>query len=269
MPYDDKDLSIQSGSPIHLLQFIINDVHYRYTNRPAGITAIGETWEYANFKFGDIEISEDINKNNLEIEFHHKHPFVEIYRTHGKNNQCDLTLWRGHEGETDYIAYWSGRALNIERNLPTVTVNCESDFTSGRRDAALQKQSVLCPYTIYDDDCTLNPQDGDELIHYGIINAVSDDYLTLTIEAATERAPSFFRRGKIVAEDGIKRTILTHSGPIITLARPHVGFTQGSPVTLFGGCTNNPAACIAKNNILNYGGARYLKNNPMNGYKLQ
>ena len=274
MSYESYDLSTQDASPVHLFQFLLDGSYTRFTNHPNAVDALNETWQPANITLGDIETTEDINKNNLDLSLPRDNSFASQFLTDAQDSLCTVTVFRGYQNDpaAEWIAYWKGRVANNRLRRNEITLNCESIFTSMKRPGIRGKMSKLCRHVHYGRGCNLDPHDSasDALYVEDIVSDVSADGLTLTIDAAALQSNGFYRAGMVMAPDGVFRFIRAHTGNQITISQPHVGFVSSDYVRLYRGCDRTTTACLAQNNLDNHGGFPYTPTvNPLGGTRLQ
>lgn len=270
--YTTQDTSVQDGSPIHLFQFLLDGMYYRYTNRPEGITAMGYSWEYSNLDMGEVEVDEDINRNDIPLKLPRDNQLAEIFFTDIQDSVCGVTIFRGYEDAlSDFITYWKGRVASFNIMKNTVDLKCESIFTSMKRPGLGEKMSKNCPHVLYGRGCNLDATDSatDALYIEDIVSDISSDGLTLTIASAGLQADGYYRGGMVQAPDGVFRYIRDHVGEQVTLSIIHDGFVSSDYVRLFPGCDRTTTTCSTVfNNLDNHGGAPYTNINPFNGKRL-
>lgn len=270
--YESIDLSVEDGSPIHLVQFLYDGTYYRYTPNYGGVlNAVGYNWDYANIAIGDIISTSDIHKNNIDIEMTIDHSFSQIFILNRQESITGLTIYRGYEKNpaNDWNTVWKGRVSGYDIRGNKIVFVCESIFTSMKRPGIRGKMSKHCRHVHYGRGCNLDP---DDPLNYteDIVSDISADGLTLTIDAAALQSDGFYRAGMVRAGDGIYRFIRSHNGDQITISNPHVGFISSDTVRLLRGCDRTIDVCDEQGNLENHGGFPYTPDvNPLGGTRLQ
>lgn len=275
MSYDAYELGEQTGSPVHLFQFVYEEITYYYTSRPVAVTAMGQVWESRKISLGEIKSTEDLNSGELKVQFPRDDTFAAQFLTDIQNHVCSLTVWRRHEHDPDneYTVYWKGKIVGFNVNSNQLELVGESIYISARRQGLNGKQSKTCRHAVYHRGCNLDPTDSasDALYVEGTLSSVSADGLTLTVAAAGSQADGYYLGGMVRDDDGVFRYITGHSGSTLTIARPHVGFVASDTVRLFPGCDGTRSTCKnVFNNLLNHGGFPDTPDfNPMGGGQLR
>ena len=181
-----------------------------------------------------------------------------------------MTIFRGHINDNDFIVYWKGRVSGSKAGGHSVSLNCESIFTSLRRPGLRARYQRTCRHALYSSNCGVNLEThGREmrLLHIASTNC--------NIPDASEFIDGYFTGGMIKAPDNSLRLISNHTGASITLSRPIIsletGFVNsgygGVRVILYPGCDRLKSTCIDKfNNVENHGGFPFIPiKNPFGG----
>lgn len=274
MSIESIDASIEDGSPIHLFEFLYETQYYRFTNQPANIaiTALGNTWTSKNIGFSEITLNEDINANNLELTFPRSDAFANQFLTDGQNAITSLTLYRGYEGDNDWISYWKGRVVSAQITSQEITLACESVYTSLRRPGLRGKFGKNCNNTVYFGKCNIDPNDSssDAIWTEQLITDISEDGLTLTIPGAASYPDNDFLGGMLRTNDGVYRVITSHVGSTIVINRAHDNLLSSDLARLYPGCNRTMERCSSRFNNLNnfFGAPRTPNENPFGGSRL-
>lgn len=267
------EASIQDGSPIHLFEFLFEGTYYRYTNDPSSVTALTYTWTPANIDMGQVEVTEDINKNGLELRFPRTDTFASLFLTDQQNAVSTLTVYRGYENDNDYLAYWKGRVVSASIQNNEITLQCESVFTSMRRPGVRGKFTKQCRHSLYGRGCNIDANDSasDAIYLEDIVTDVSADGLTLTVDIASTKADGWFTGGMIKSDEDTYRFIRSHVGSTLVISRPYNEVVSSNTVRIYPGCSRSMDDCLNKfNNLDNFGGFPYTpENNPFGGGRLK
>lgn len=276
MSYASVEASVHAGAPIHLFEFVQGATTWRYTSRGADVSALSQSWVSAPIEMGNIAQTTELGKNNLKLSFPRDHAFASQFLGYAQEAVTSVTIWRGHEGDGEYIVHWKGRVAGSAYNDPKIDLDCENIFTSLRRTGLRRRWQKTCPHLLYGRGCTLNK---DNFAEASL--AVSISGLTLTIQTA--QADGWFTGGMVKAPDGSLRFVMAHAGQVLTLIRPHEpladlvavsgyginygNYYGGIPLTLYPGCDRSIEICDSKfSNKLNCGCYKWIPiKNPMAG----
>ena len=262
------------GAPVHLFQFNYENTDYRFTNVKGGYTALGYNWSEKGIKMGNVETTEEMNKNNLDLDFSRDDSFGSLFLSEQQDNVTSVTVYRGYHNDNDseFIALWKGRVASNQERRNLITLTCESIFTSLKRPGLRGRYSKTCRHSLYNRGCNIDPDQPSPLGFYDedIVSDVSADGLTLTINAASLKANGYYRGGMLRAPDGVHRFIKAHDGDQITVSKPHVGFVASDGVFLYPGCDRSTNICLNRfDNLDNFGGFPYVPSkNPFDGTRL-
>lgn len=264
MSYELVDVSVDDGSPIHLFYFVYEGLDYRFTNVAGGITALGFKWEYKAIGMGEVKSTQEINKNNIDLEFARSDNFSQTVLSVEQNSTTSVTIFRGYELDGDYITYWKGRVAGKAVSSGVIKLECENIYTSLRRPGLNGKLTRMCRHSLYGRGCNLNEDDFKDTHS---IDSVSGDGLTIAFSGGTARADNYYTGGMIKTEDGVYRYITSHAGGIVTINRPYENLLVSGVIYIYAGCDRAKSTCINKfDNLLNNGSFPYRKpKNPFGG----
>lgn len=259
MSIDSIDIGVQEGAPIHLFAFYYEGTYYLFTNHPNKVTALGYDWTPKAIGLGDIEITNDINKNNIDLIFSRDDTFARNYTSGVQDELSTVTVYRGYQNDPDaeWIAYWKGRTSNTTVKKNQITLTCESVFTSLKRPGIRGKYSKHCRHVLYGRGCGLDVEDASLYINC-IVNSVSADGLTFNITEAGLESDGYYLSGMVRSADGAFRTIFGHSGANVSVYKPYPDNITGTTVRLYAGCDRSMDVCNVRfNNFYRFGGFPY------------
>lgn len=269
MTIDSINASVQEGSPIHLFEFLMDGQYYRYTNHPDDVEALTYTWTAAKITFGQVTVTEDINKNSLDVVFPRNHSFAISASSEQQDDIITLTVYRGYQNDGEWIAFWKGRVSGNQMKGDKITLLCEPVFTSMKRPGIRRKFTKHCPHVLYGRGCNLDPSDSasDALYVEATVDAISADGKTLTIEETSETTDNYYRGGMVMVASGVFRFVRSNVGTLVTLSKSYDALSVSDTVRLYPGCDRTTTTCLNRfNNLNNYGGFPYTPNNhPMDG----
>lgn len=271
MTYIEYDESVQSGDPINLFLFTRNGVDYRFTDGPLSVVALSETWIAAPISTSAIRQSEDMGRDNIELEFPRDNSFAKTFLSDLIEFPTSVTFYRGYVADPDqeFIVYWKGRISGSTSAGNIIQLTCEPIFTSLRRPGLRARYQRSCRHALYGRGCNV---DKDAFKVDADCTAAAGNIITVPDAAASPAG--YFIGGMVQDSNGVYRFITNHSGSILTLIRPLESLIEDAnssagvaAVSLYPGCDHTRTTCENKfNNQLNYGGFPWIPTkNPFGG----
>lgn len=263
MSYSGIETSVASGEPVELYEFIQGLNIWAYTSAASEYTHLGRTYKPAAISRDRIKQSPDAAKNDLSLVFPRDNAFAIQFLGFAPDEITTVTIYRGHASDGEFISYWKGRVIGASVSGNSVTVDCESVFTSIKRPGLRARYEYNCRHALYGVHCRASAA---EYEVPATVTSVSTDGSILTVSAAAGFPNGYFTGG-IVALGGQRRFIVNHVTTSLTLSRPIVGLTGGSAINMYPGCAHDMATCQNKfNNIDNFGGFPWIPiKNPFDG----
>lgn len=262
MTYSTSDVSLDSAQPVELYEFLYGLEYTLYTSADRDITHNSRTYSPVMVERGSVKVTEDSFKNNVTLTFHRSDRLASSLLLYSPDSPVTLTIYRGHYGDNDYVVYWKGRVAGVEAEGNSLTIECESIFTSMRHPGLRAHYEYTCRHTLYSGRCGAQASSFDSLL--SISNIVNQT--TLDISGAASLGSGWLTGGMIKLIDTY-RFITSHSGDRITISRPFHSMKVGDQVLLYAGCDHTKETCKNKfNNIENFGGFPWVPTaNPMTG----
>lgn len=276
MAYNDQEISIQSGAPYFLYEFVTSNVTYRFTDYPTDIEWNSLTWSSFSIKHTEVKQSNELSKNSVTVSIPIGSAFSNLFIGWSPDSIVSFTLRRGHFGATDTLVYWKGRISSHKLKDKIVELVCESIFTSMRRPGIRARFQRNCRHALYAKGCNV-----DKSSFATTSNLTSFTGLDLVIPGAASQVSGYYNGGIIEFPDGSFRKIESHSGSSITINRASRFLTDmsqgygrnyglyygGIAVILYPGCDRTVSTCKDKfNNLPNQGGFKWIPSkNPMAG----
>jgi len=279
MAYNDKETSVENGSPFFLYEFNTNTSKvYYFTSHVEIITWDEKEWLPLAIKHSEIKQATDMSKNSTAITIPLNGEFSLLFKGWSPDNVVTVNIRRGHFGESDTLIYWKGRVSSHSVKQGTLELNVESIFTSLRSSGVRARFQRTCRHALYSKGCNV---DKSLFAVVGVLQSLSG--LQLTIPEASLQVDGWFTQGIIQFQDGSLRAITSHIGSSISIGRAsryvsdnfamsgyglnYGTFFGGMRVTLYPGCDRTMTTCKDKfNNLDNHGGFKWIPNkNPMAG----
>lgn len=271
MTYEAYDQSVQNGDPQLLFLFQRGSTSYRFTSSQLDITAMSEAWSSESIDAGDINQSEDMTRDTLQLKFPRSNEFALSLESDLFEIITTVTLFRGYSSDPDneFIAYWKGRVAGTSSDKNQISLSCEPVFTSLRRPGLRARYQRSCRHALYGGGCGVDKEDF--RVDGTCTSAIGT---TIVVAEAGGYADGYFNGGMVKTDGDVYRFITKHVGTSITLIRPvqelieAVASSTGSaPVSLYPGCDHTRSVCASKfSNQLNYGGFPWIPTkNPFGG----
>lgn len=280
--FDAFELSRFAGKPIHLFLFTRQNLTWRFANSDRDLVIGGNTYLAAQIERGEIKQTVERAKDRLTIklpylrdpdalEYPSTQPLGDNWHPYIPSDEVQVICMTTHYGDTDPPKVeWMG--VVTQPKFGDVELELHCDPTNGYARARNQgpKWQRGCWKTVYSTGlrgCNLGV---DAFKVDESLDAVSGLVLTAT-EFGT--APLSLAGGYVTwtRGDGLveRRSIMAHSGTGITLLYGASDLAPGVAVTARPGCPRTWAACEARGNTINFGGAIYKPvKNPKEGVSM-
>lgn len=265
MTYAAYEMSLDSGAPIELYEFVQGAVTWRFISGATELVRFGHTYVPSSITRDNVKQTTDTFKDSIRLTFPRDNPFSSQYIAFAPEDVTTVTIYRGHFGDADeqFIVYWKGRVVGAKTSGNQVDIQCESVFTSIKRPGLRARFEYGCRRTLYLKGCNVNRE------LYKLIGSILSvtGGLTLTIVGASSQPDGFYTGGMLITADGIPRFVVAHSGDSVTLSRTVPGLASGQNISLYPGCDHLKETCFNKfNNLNNFGGFPWIPiRNPYNG----
>lgn len=264
MTFDARETSRNLGEPFQLFRFISGSSVYRYTT--ADHTILVGTESYVpNFPMQSAEFisSETDVRGKLNFEVAGDHEVASLF-TISVPRTLTLTIFEGHENETEVRAGWSGRVVACEwKEDDTATISCESLITVLERNGLPYKFGSTCQHSLYRGGCNLDIYANSWVYPISAINGS-----IIAFDDLIGHATDDFAAGLVIAKGVDYRmvTFFNNSSGSMTLIRPFEGIAVGEYVRVARGCIRTSARCKALGNFANFLGFETVPNrNPFEG----
>lgn len=264
MSYSELESAAEGGMPVELYEFRQGSTFWRYTTSPIPVTKAGQAFSSEAIQRDAVKQTDDMSKGGIKLVFNKSNLLARTFLLRPPDNVTTLTIWRGHFNDTveDFVAYWKGRVVKASAGDFTISLDCESVFTSLKRPGLRARYERGCRHGLYDTGCTLSMASF-ELT--AIVQGV--DSTALVVGDADYYPDGYFTGGIITSSEGIHRLIVEHVGTSLRLSVPFSSLVGGTQVSIYPGCDKLKGTCINKfNNLDNFGGFPYIPSvNPFGG----
>lgn len=258
MSWNDFEYSTANGQPVTLYEFSRDDTHfYRYTNADQDVNLGSHIWLRQAISDSGLSVGAG---DSMDITLPATNPVALLFRGLPPSSPLRIRIHRWHVGDTqgEFRTVWVGSVREVKREAldrtRIITASLASTFT---RTGLRLTWGRACPYSLYDHNCTISPQNVGVVV---VVTALDGASITVTVPA--ELPGDWFSGGYVEWEvDGVteRRGLRAQDGGKIGLFGGSQGFYLGQTVTIFPGCDRTIATCNSKfNNVLNYGGQPHM-----------
>lgn len=263
MSYQEYEQSRDSGNPIELYEFTQGLLRWYFTNAELTVVHSSVPYKPSPVKRGSVKQGQDVFKDNLKLEFPISDTFASQFIGYTPDVQTTLVVKRGHltDPAAEFVVVWKGRVREALVNENSLSLDCESVFTSIKRPGLRARFEVTCRHCLYSQQCGLNQEawkiEGEVLSLEGGVK--------ITISGADGFPDGYFTGGIVKSPGNVSRFITNHQSEFITMPRPIPGLKGGDIVSIYPGCDHSFETCVARGNSDNFGGFLWVGGNPFNG----
>lgn len=284
--FDLFEQSRFTGRPVHLFVFTYQSMVLRFAASDRDIV-IGEgdaamTYVAAQIQRSEIKQTTERAKDKITItaaylrdpsaaQYPSTQPLGDLWHPYIPSDTVRVTCLATHVGDTDPpVVEWMGVVTQPQYSDTELELTCTPAADTDRARYQGAKWQRACWKTVYSSGlwgCNLDPA---ALLVTGTLTAVSG--LTLTA-AEFAAAPLNLAGGSLqwTTAGGIveRRSIMSHSGDSLGVLWSGADLAVGTTVIAKPGCPRTWAACAARGNTVNYGGAIYKPvENPLEGVSM-
>jgi uncharacterized phage protein (TIGR02218 family) len=258
MTFAIREASVRDGAPVLLFEFSRGPLFWRYTNCGADYDLAGIVYaDVPGFTDDAISQSGEIERDSVKLTVPASLPVVQHYLSAKPSTRTRMVIRSVHFGDQDADLEWIGYVAAVSRKRSgDREVTCQSMAATFGRPGLRLCWSRGCPYVVYDDQCTVNP---DDFAVSSVLGPVSG--ITVTATALTTAPEAGYYTGGIIrwtSADGIDeiRGLDLHdraSGTAQVFGGTQ-GLANGQLVTFHPGCDYTVETCDRRfNNRVNCG----------------
>lgn len=255
MTFASRETSRSLGKPDTLMRFESGSTVYAYTDSENPITFDGVTYLPVPLDRDSVTSSGNLDKTILKITLPVSAEIVELFRVFPPSEVVKVIVLQGHDGETEFLAVWSGVVLSCARAKSKAALSCQPVSMSMKRPGLRRRFQYGCPHLLYGPYCRLTR--ADFTVTANAIS-VSGSFLTMADGWQGAFSAARFVGGIIVIGDAVRSILqVAESENILVIGGPVAGFTAGS-VSLSLGCAHNLTDCGLFENVVNFGGHPWI-----------
>lgn len=280
MTFESIDRSFNLAKPVRLYRFQIEGAIWWFAQYDQEVTTVGGiVWTPAQISRDEIRQTGERAKDRLNIRMAYQrdpsaslsdlpstqaigdlwHPYIPSSRVH-------VMCFSHHFGSADApVLDWSGEVSQPEYTDVLLELTCTPGIaiTEAKNQGPLwQRACWKVTYSVGLRGCNLDPADF-------LIPATLDTVTGLTLTAAAfATAPFSLMQGQLqwtrtlTAHNGSidiieSRTIISHTGTTVQIAYGALELAPALEVNVLSDCPRTWAACLERNNTINFGGAIY------------
>ena len=250
---------------VELYQFALGVDTMRYTSADRDIMFDGQGWASSTIIRDEREVTEELNRNRLELEVPRDHPVAALFAAGQPEELLSVTLFQAEVDMDDTVlqslTLWKGRVLGCAWSDSLAALECEPLSSAMRRAGLRARYQSQCRHVLYDAGCRVQPA---QWAQGGTLAEV--DGAAIRAEVFASQADGWWVAGFVLIA-GARRMVTAHAGEWVTLSGAIIGLEPGIALQAFPGCAHNTEACAEKfDNIENYGGFPYVPgDNPFGG----
>jgi len=187
MTYEASEISVSSGQPVELYNIAMGSTRWRLSSGGVDKVHLGHTYESVPCKCGELEQTDEIPKDGIELELPRGHALGVLAIAGTLEEEVTITIYRCHG--TDYVIYFKGFLTNVRFNENSIPIcffeprSSDLPFVGGRR-----RCMRLCGHKLYGYRCGLNKE------NYKVTGTID------TIDGVTITSSEFGDVGEAVPE---------------------------------------------------------------------
>lgn len=282
MSFDATERARFGGKPVHLFVFTRQSLVWRFNGGTDDLLISGNTYLTAPIKRSEIQQTIEPAKDTITITLPYlRDPAASSYpvtqslgdtwHPYVPSDAVQVVCMATHVGSADApVVEWMGVVTQPKFEDGLLTLTCEPSSGLARARNQGPRWQRACWKTVYTTGLRGCNLDRDVFATPGTLTAASGLTVTAT-EFAASALPLAGGYLTWTRSDGLldRRTIMAHSGDTLTLLYGAADLAAGLAVTARPGCERTWAACNARSNTLNFGGAIYKPvDNPTDGVSM-
>jgi hypothetical protein len=264
MTVADKESSADQGNPVELYLFTYGSglSYFAYTDAELSISYGGKTYEPIAIERSAVSSSGSLDKSQMSVNMPKTASLVDLFLIYPPSRVVTLTVFRGHVGDSQFIATWSGRVISKETKEDIATFGCEPASTSMNRNALRRNAQYGCGHALYRAPCGANRT---AATVSSTPTSVNSETIFLPTGWNGAHSVSSYLGGlvKWTFGDTEERSIISASANSITISGFARNLTPGVLISISRGCPRTIAGCESHNAIQSFGGMPWIpRRNP-------
>ena len=168
-------------------------------------------YEAITLRRSDIQASNDLEKNDVEITFALNSKFAQDCLRSALEENILVKISRVQFGNISTL--WQGRVVSVKPDGVEITLKCETDYTTLGRAGARYKYQRTCVHDVFGNGCKLNKEDWAIQTTIKSVDKLNVEFRDLTVNDA------YFNLGMLEDSFGVNVGIETSAGQNAVLIR--------------------------------------------------
>lgn len=157
MTYNASENSTDSGSVVEMYEFVQGIQRWVFTTNDTPVEYLGREFVPTPIKRSRIKQSENVFKDGVSLTLPRENPFASQFLPFSPDQHITINIYRFHRSApNDVKFYWKGRVAGVSVSGNSVTIDCESIFTSIKRPGLRAKYQYDCRHALYSAKCGVN-----------------------------------------------------------------------------------------------------------------
>lgn len=250
--------------PVELYHFWMGSSNWYFTSGDTAITYNGHVYSPAYLERSEVTFNVDLEVSQLDITIANVTDPILSFMKVTPAETIWVSVFRIFRDLVPYEAsvIFLGNPMSGTRKGATVKVKCAGFEQYLKGLVPHFRYQRQCNWTVFDDNCTLNPIEGTTQVTTTV--TVTNNNVTLTSSSFSSVADGILTGGKCKFGDHY-RMVANHNGSVLTLRYPMPYIVDGDTVIVTAGCDGLIEHCVDTfNNLANFGGHPYIpQDNPV------
>lgn len=243
MSFFSRETSISAGRPITLYEFQRDILRWRYTSADRNQVFQTQTFEAIAISDDGRRRTGEASADALKVIVPYNNPVARMYRGAPPADEIFLIIRELHKDEPEFRVSWTGSVQGVRFPSPErAEIICQSTNASMERAGLWLGYERGCPYSVYDLNCGVDPQN---FAVEAIIQSI--DGATISSGTFDAQEDGYFAGGYVEWPIGSgafeRRGIEQHVGSVLTLLGGTDGLVNGQGVTAYPGCPRIIEVC--------------------------
>ena len=262
MSFLNYETSLESGTPIELIEIAIGLTTYRFSTSEDNYTFGSDEYEGSSISRAPIKVGQDERTQIINFTLPSNHEFVQKYVTVVPGSVATVSVFRFHrlDGALERVLTWKGIVRSVGFNQDGTAASVAAMPITGGLSRQIPRFTYQnpCNHVLFDDRCKV----GLDLTtsHTDVVTAVSGS--TITVNGLSGKGAGWAVGGYVTnTTTDDYRLVLAQSVDTVTLLLPFPSSLTvlGEMFTVTAGCDHSIATCKSKfNNVANYGGFAFV-----------
>lgn len=272
--YDLAEIGTYTGEDVRLYRFQIGTGIWYYNNGDRDIEWNGVTWSQLEISDDGMKQKGEAVTDDFTITADASIAIVQMFRGTPPSQPIQVTLFQLQFGDVVAPIMWVGYISSVRyKDEASADIICNTQTAFLNRKGLRLSWTRACPHALYDQDCGVVAANYAET---AIVTDLFGNGFGYTPDGPPDPGKlggGRFQNGYIEwSPDGTytqRRAIQVDNQTSAIIIGLTDGMTVGMVITMYPGCARTPPACIAFNNLPNYGGFPMMPGrSPFDGFSV-